>query len=1515
VSANPKNAINGKATVSIKSTTEQGYITITSTSSGLISDSVEVRSAYPGQGVKIELSISTNNIVANGTSTTTVYAAIKDIDGNTLTTANNTVTFSVTGEGTLPSQCVVDAVNGIAQITITSTKKSGIAVVTATSPNLESDSIVINTVPGEVKKIICNVQPATIIADGIKTSTITASLADENGNLVTSSTKTITFSLASGLGALEGTNPQDTASGEATIVFRSTTVAGEAEIKATGSNLSTGTVKVTMTAGSPSKVVLTSNAQQIVADGQNSAVITATIYDVNNNKVDTATNQITFSVIGQGTLNGTNPVNAVGGIATINLIGTTIAGGATVQASAPGLTSGNVFVNTIAGPKTKITLTTSKLQLVADGNDSTIITAKIQDSNGNTVLTATDPITFSITQGTATLTGTNPANAVAGISTITVQSTTKASQVNIKAMDGSLSPGSLSLNVVSGPAYKISLSPSVATILADGMSTSTITATIQDINGNVVETATNLINFTLNGPGDFITSNSVNATSGTAKVVIKSRTQSGTITLDANSTGLQAGSCQVNSKPQAAVGIRLSSNKSQVVADGIQTATITVRIVDISNNTVSDENYSVTFSLTGEGSLQGNRVVNTVDGTGSIVYQASTKTGQGVIKAEVANLTPDTIAIDLIPGSPAKLQLEISSPTLVADDISSTTVKAKILDINNNLVSSANNQVSFSVTGQAELIGANPIAATNGIATIVLKARAKAETVTINATSPDLSADSKNVTLIPQSAYRITLTATKTQLIADGLDTSTITASITDINNNLVNTSTNTVSFAISGSGIIFESPSTLDAVNGKADIVLKSTTELSKGTTISATSSGLETGSLVLITKEGVATKLVVSSNKTEVTADGTSEFEVEVTAEDDYGHRITDISPTVSFTVEGPGILSGENPVVMSNGSAKTTIKATTMVGQIKVTASASGLTSSTTTVIAKAGIPQKLTALFSESVVTADGKTTLEITATAKDINDNIATTYNDDIGFEIINGTGVFIGPQRVRAFQGVAKTTIKVTTIAGKIQVKVTALGGGIVGQYATIQADVTPGVAHRIKLTADINTLPADNITKSQITAKIVDINDNIVTNGSYQIVFSITGMARLVGTNPVNTINGTASIEVQSRLSVDDVVIYAYAEGLVMGAYNIKIVPDIAKKIVVFASKTKIPVTSKLIDNTNIEPLNIQASVQDTNYNRVDSATHTLTIEFSGPGKLPDKVSKQTKNGIAYFDGIYLYYPGIYTVTVKGSGLTSGSVSVIALLSNKYGGWVSRKEDENKIGIDFLPDSLGDDILVEMEEVTDITQLKLMNLKLRSSGITLLGDMIRKITTKDADQAEVKIEFPKDKEPTVTYFYDDYDNDGMVDNTELYETDLRVYRWDGTAKNWIMLETNNVDIDKNKVTAKISSLPGIFALASSHQPRPALTLLYQNWPNPFYYPAETTILYDVSKKEKVLIKIYNIAGELVKTLVEEVKDIGRYQINWDGRNNDKEIVASGIYLCQMVAGSYRRTIKIAFIK
>jgi hypothetical protein len=83
----------------------------------------------------------------------------------------------------------------------------------------------------------------------------------------------------------------------------------------------------------------------------------------------------------------------------------------------------------------------------------------------------------------------------------------------------------------------------------------------------------------------------------------------------------------------------------------------------------------------------------------------------------------------------------------------------------------------------------------------------------------------------------------------------------------------------------------------------------------------------------------------------------------------------------------------------------------------------------------------------------------------------------------------------------------------------------------------------------------------------------------------------------------------------------------------------------------------------------------------------------------------------------------------------------------------------------------------------------------------------------------------------------------------------------------------------------------------------PKVSALMQNHPNPFN--PVTRITYDVANAGRVRIEIYDVSGRMVRTLVDEHRGAGRYEVEWDGRNANGTPVHTGVYFYRMSAPGY----------
>ena len=107
---------------------------------------------------------------------------------------------------------------------------------------------------------------------------------------------------------------------------------------------------------------------------------------------------------------------------------------------------------------------------------------------------------------------------------------------------------------------------------------------------------------------------------------------------------------------------------------------------------------------------------------------------------------------------------------------------------------------------------------------------------------------------------------------------------------------------------------------------------------------------------------------------------------------------------------------------------------------------------------------------------------------------------------------------------------------------------------------------------------------------------------------------------------------------------------------------------------------------------------------------------------------------------------------------------------------------------------------------------------------------------------------------------------------------------------------------------------PAVVAGVLELQSTPREFALHQNFPNPFN--PDTTIKYDLSESADVTLQIYNVLGQVVRTLVaSEAQNAGRYQIRWNGMDDRGVSVSSGIYFYRISAGEFQNVRKLMLLK
>lgn len=162
-----------------------------------------------------------------------------------------------------------------------------------------------------------------------------------------------------------------------------------------------------------------------------------------------------------------------------------------------------------------------------------------------------------------------------------------------------------------------------------------------------------------------------------------------------------------------------------------------------------------------------------------------------------------------------------------------------------------------------------------------------------------------------------------------------------------------------------------------------------------------------------------------------------------------------------------------------------------------------------------------------------------------------------------------------------------------------------------------------------------------------------------------------------------------------------------------------------------------------------------------------------------------------------------------------------------------------------------------------------------------------------------------RDTEPgTIVYLATIEKSDTIYTDTEIVEG--KTYYYKLTAVDVQGFESG----PSNEVMATIKAIPG-----EDNENGTVLKQfeLKQNYPNPFN--PSTTIDYQVPEYTNVTITVYSVLGKEVRRLVNDYKEAGTYQVEWNGRDNEGSRISSGVYFYQMTTVNFKAVKKLMLQK
>ena len=149
-------------------------------------------------------------------------------------------------------------------------------------------------------------------------------------------------------------------------------------------------------------------------------------------------------------------------------------------------------------------------------------------------------------------------------------------------------------------------------------------------------------------------------------------------------------------------------------------------------------------------------------------------------------------------------------------------------------------------------------------------------------------------------------------------------------------------------------------------------------------------------------------------------------------------------------------------------------------------------------------------------------------------------------------------------------------------------------------------------------------------------------------------------------------------------------------------------------------------------------------------------------------------------------------------------------------------------------------------------------------------------------------------------------------------ESDTITVTYDATGIDESSVVTGEILITSNDAALPITALPVTLQVESPVTIEPGDLIiddfaLFQNYPNPFN--PETRIEFTMKQQQQAELAIYNILGQRVRLLVDEVREAGKHTVSWNGLNDHGEALASGLYFYSLKTGSFTETRRMILLR
>ncbi|EFE6981312.1 TPA: Ig-like domain-containing protein [Escherichia coli] len=805
--------------------------------------------------------------------------------------------------------------------------------------DLHTAGFIIDANPQSAKIATLSASNNGVLANENAANTVSVNVADEGSNPIND--HTVTFAVLSG--SATSFNNQNTAK---------TDVNGLATIDLKSSKQEDNTVEVTLENGvkqtlivsfvgdsSTAQVDLQKSKNEVVADGNDSATMTATVRDAKGNLLNDV--KVTFNVNSAAAKLSQTEVNSHDGIATATL--TSLKNGDyTVTASVSSGSQANQQVIFIGDQSTAaLTLSVPPGEITVTDTAPQQLTATLQDKNGNPLkdkeITFSVPndvaSRFSISNGGKGMTDSN------GVAIASLTGTLAGTHmITARLANSNVSDTQPMTFVADKDRAVVVLQTSKAEIIGNGVDETTLTATVKDPFDNVVK---NLSVVFRTSPAD--TQLSLNARNtnenGIAEVTLKG-TVLGVYTAEATLPNGNRDTKIVNIAPDASNAlVTLNIPAQQVVTNNSDSVQLTATVKDPSNHPLAGitVNFTMPQDVAANFTLENNGIAITQANGEAHVTLKGKKAGTHTVTATLGNnnasdAQPVTFVADK---DSAVVVLQTSKAEIIGNGVDETTLTATVKDPFDNAVKDL--QVTFSTNpADTQLSQSKSNTNDSGVAEVTLKGTVLG-VHTVEATLLNGNGYTTTVNIAPDASNaQVTLNIPAQQVVTNNSDSVQLTAMVKDPSNhpvagitvNFTMPQDVAANFTLENNGIA------ITQANGEAHVTLKGKKAGTHTVTATLGNNNTSDSQPVTFVADKTSAQVVLQMSKDEITGNGVDNATLTAMVKDQFDNEVNNLPVTFSSASSGLTLTPGVSNTNES-GIAQATL-AGVAFGEQTVTAS---------------------------------------------------------------------------------------------------------------------------------------------------------------------------------------------------------------------------------------------------------------------------------------------------------------------------------------------------------------------------------------------------------------------------------------------------------------------------------------------------------------------------------------------------------------------------------------------------